>query len=1478
MAVTENTFTGNGSTTNYSFTFPYLKTTDIKVSVAGTVKSVTSDYTFANATTVQFNTAPANSSAIRIYRDTDTDSPAATFYAGSAIKSQDLNDNFLQNLYTTQESKNKVDTGWQKGDETVISTETWYTTDDTKVASTKAIEGRIDAKIDTALTTDVSGGDGVTIVDNSPGSGQIRIDLDADIATLKDMQSGAATALAALTSTELAILDGATVSTAELNLLDGVTSTTAELNYVDGVTSNVQTQLDAKQPLDAELTELATMGSTTASSLADLTQAEVQILDGATVTTAELNILDGVSASTAELNYVDGVTSNVQTQLDAKQPLDAELTELATMGSDTASALADLTQAEVQILDGATVTTTELNKLDGVTATTDELNKTDGLTSTPTELNILDGATVNTSEINKLDGVTASTTELNIVAGKSFKTSSGTLDTTSDTEIPSSKVIAAHVASSQTAIGGFITIADEVSFPATASMPANGVVVSINNAAGVVVNSSGVSTTGRTTDGTPATVTINNFPSSLNGETLAAGVGLIVTATSTSNTYNYHKLLAAETDVKQLSDDINDFNARYRVASSAPGSSNDEGDLYFDTGANKMKVYNGSAWDDVASVGSFFINTISSSSGTGGGSATFNGSAYRFTLSNPGTAAQQLIVSVNGVIQKPNSGTSQPSEGFAIDGNDIIFSAAPASGADYFIITQGSSVSIGTPSANSVNSSHIIDGSITNADISSSAAIAQSKIAIGGANGLDFSDGTIVKFGTDSDMYIYHENTSHTTRLHAYNDRVIDIGYNQTSSGLKKSFIQCYPSSGQVTISHGGTGKFSTTATGISVTGDVVLSEDIELGNDKNINLGTAFSARHFTSDPSGSGWIAGDQNAFYSNTAKPFRFYNYISGSTTWQPHISMNPSGNVELFHSGSKKLETTSGGVNVTGALTVNGAALSSAPTITATADGAIAADKPCVLKSDGKVAQAALETSSESSGFDIGKTSFIHGSASSSAASETTLRYSADYDTTNKKILQVYNLGSGDDRFYGIVGTVEGSGPSITVSWGTPFLIQSNYVTVAMCIYNPDEKKFLVGGGDSTDSKTKFWHVTLNSAGTATVSSVLSFEKASATDWGPNTDWDGFVPCLNKQNTQLVQIMCSGFATGFGANPPLHLLTINMSGDAPTREGSYNSFPYGGHTLQGDSCVWDPVSNRVVVWFSNKTRAGWSSWGHQAGYATWQVTYDNTNNYWYWNSSTKVEDLIHDSSSTATPYWDCAISYMPTNGCFLTTARKWTGSGNDYDSIARVITIDSSGNITKGSELEYNHNTDDGADYSKSPANRLVVRKDASNVEKAYQVGCQSDSTANSFITTFTISGTGSSASVATAFTTLGWPSGGASTSWTETNNTTGFLVDDSIVFTQNTIAGNSNNAMTIQSGAIWFSGPNADDNSFLGFSDAAYSNGATATIKVVGNTTTQSGLSPATKYYVANDGSLTTTSTDNPYAGKALTATSLLIKG
>ena len=169
-------------------------------------------------------------------------------------------------------------------------------------------------------------------------------------------------------STEIAVDLGASSITGTLAVSDGGTGSTT----ASGARTNLGVVIGTDvEPHSDKLTELATMAQATADALADLSATEVQILDGATVTTAQLNRVDA--------------TSSIQTQLDNKQPLDAELTELATMSSGTASALADLTGTEVGILDGATLTTSELNILDGVTATTTEINTVcDGNTSAST--------------------------------------------------------------------------------------------------------------------------------------------------------------------------------------------------------------------------------------------------------------------------------------------------------------------------------------------------------------------------------------------------------------------------------------------------------------------------------------------------------------------------------------------------------------------------------------------------------------------------------------------------------------------------------------------------------------------------------------------------------------------------------------------------------------------------------------------------------------------------------------------------------------------------------------------------------------------------------------------------------------------------------------------------------------------------------------------------------------------------------------
>ena len=174
----------------------------------------------------------------------------------------------------------------------------------------------------------------------------------------------------------------------------------------------------------------------------------------------------------------------------------------------------------------------------------------------------------------------------------------------SDSHLPTSGAVVDYVSAAITPLGGFEAIATEDVFPTT--VPAAGVIVSIADATEISVNSSGVATNCRTDGNGSDNVTINGFPSILRGGVgsnadpyvLPASSGLLVVSTGSSHTYNYHRLIATTEDIKLLSDTVESFKARYRVASSAPGSDNNDGDIYYNTSNDTLYVYDGSQWEE----------------------------------------------------------------------------------------------------------------------------------------------------------------------------------------------------------------------------------------------------------------------------------------------------------------------------------------------------------------------------------------------------------------------------------------------------------------------------------------------------------------------------------------------------------------------------------------------------------------------------------------------------------------------------------------------------------------------------------------------------------------------------------------------------------------------------------------------------------------------------------------------------------------
>ena len=115
MAQTSQNLNGNGDV-DYAFTFPSIKIEDIKVEVNGSTKTIDTDYTISDYSTVSggkvnFVTSVGNplisTDTVRIFRDTDVDSIRLAYQAGSSIKATQLNDNNKQLLYFLQEVENR---------------------------------------------------------------------------------------------------------------------------------------------------------------------------------------------------------------------------------------------------------------------------------------------------------------------------------------------------------------------------------------------------------------------------------------------------------------------------------------------------------------------------------------------------------------------------------------------------------------------------------------------------------------------------------------------------------------------------------------------------------------------------------------------------------------------------------------------------------------------------------------------------------------------------------------------------------------------------------------------------------------------------------------------------------------------------------------------------------------------------------------------------------------------------------------------------------------------------------------------------------------------------------------------------------------------------------------------------------------------------------------------------------------------------
>ena len=241
---------------------------------------------------------------------------------------------------------------------------------------------------------------------------------------------------------------------------------------------------------------------------------------------------------------------------------------------------------------------------------------------------------------------------------------SGETWTAADNKVATTAAIDARIIDLVDDVGGFVAIANETSFP-TANPDVNngaGTIVSVK-AASTTLTPTGTTVTIANGAGTGNTVTVTGVPSAI-----ASGFGFLVETTTTLHTYTFHRLVPKATEVTTVAgiasnvttvagissnvtsvagnssnintvagsisnvntaatniasinnasaniSSVNNFGDTYQVASSNPstdggGNALAEGDLYFNTTANELKVYNGGSWQGgVTASGNFAATT-----------------------------------------------------------------------------------------------------------------------------------------------------------------------------------------------------------------------------------------------------------------------------------------------------------------------------------------------------------------------------------------------------------------------------------------------------------------------------------------------------------------------------------------------------------------------------------------------------------------------------------------------------------------------------------------------------------------------------------------------------------------------------------------------------------------------------------------------------------------------------------------------------
>ena len=361
----------------------------------------------------------------------------------------------------------------------------------------------------------------------------------------------------------------------------------------------------------------------------------------------------------------------------------------------------------------------------------------------------------------------------------------------------------------------------------------------------------------------------------LNASGVLTNIGTLATGTTggNANLTQINTVAGAVNSVNTVATNIsgvNSFADRYRVASSAPTSSLDVGDLYFDTTANELKVYKSSGWSAAGSTvngtsARFHYNITGSTNTVTGADANGNTLAYD---------AGFIDVYVNGVRMSPDDIT-------ITSGTSVVFASNLANGDDVDIVAFGT-----FQVANIVSTGALNSGSITS-----------------GFGNIDTGSSTITTTGAISGGTLTGSTLTGST-------------------SIKTPLIEFTDGDDALTIADGG---HVTANANLTVSGTTTINDDLTLtGANYNVTWDKSDNALEFGDNAKANFGASNDLSIYHdgSNTyidesgtgALFIRSSRVSMHKYTGETMINATADGAVSLYYDDSKKLQTGSSGIEI------------------------------------------------------------------------------------------------------------------------------------------------------------------------------------------------------------------------------------------------------------------------------------------------------------------------------------------------------------------------------------------------------------------------------------------------------------------------------------------------------------------------------------------------------------------------------------